>query len=120
MSKYVYQKFLLHCDYEGTEISDFPYFKGDINSVLDYHCDYCLFDIGRPIVRKISVANIDNQIDTEEDWNQLLILLKNFEIIVLYDYNINSSNPIIQRYREVTMKAYLYRLRENGINIFVA
>lgn len=120
MSKYVYQKFLLNCDYEDTEISDFPYYDGDLNKVLDYRCDYCLFDVGQLLVRKISVSDIDNQIDTEEDWNQLLKMLKEFELIVLYDCNINSSNPIMLNYREVTMKAYLYRLRENGISISVA
>ena len=47
-------------------------------------------------------------------------VLKEFEVIVLYDYVINSSDPIIQSYRDVTLKAYLYRLKENGVNVCLA
>jgi len=120
MSKYVYQKFLLNCNYEGTEISDFPYYKGEISSVLDFRCDYCLFDVGKTFVRKICAEDIDEQVDTEEDWNKLLKLLKEFDVVVLYDYRVNSSNPIIQSYRNVTLRAYLYRLKEHGINVCLA
>ncbi len=34
--------------------------------MLDYTYDYCLFDIGKEVVRKISVAEIDDRIDTED------------------------------------------------------
>lgn len=120
MSKYVYQKFLLNCNYEDINIKDFPTFAGNVKDLQDYHCDYCLFDVGRTLTRKISVVDIDEQVDTEEDWNQLIKVLKGFEVIVLYDYVIDSSNPIIQSYRDVTLRAYLYRLRENGINVYLA
>ena len=120
MSKYVYQKFLLNCNYEDIIIEDFPTFVGDVNDVQDYRCDYCLFDVGKTLVRKISAVDIDEQVDTEEDWNQLIKVLKEFEVIVLIDYVIDSSNPIIQSYRDVTLRAYLYRLKENGINVYLA
>ena len=51
MSKYVYQKFLLNCDYENVKITDCSYYKGDIGNLLDYRCDYCLFDIGKNMIR---------------------------------------------------------------------
>ena len=120
MSKYVYQKFLLNCDYEDTVISDFPHYEGDVNSVLDYRCGYCLLDVGKTLVRKISAESIDEQVDTEEDWNRLLDILKEFEVIVLCDYGVSSSNPIIQSYRNVTLRAYLYRLKENGLSVCLA
>lgn len=72
MSKYIYQKFLLNCNYEEININDFPVFEGDVKCILDYRCDYCLFDINKTLIRKISIADIDEQVDTEEDWNQLL------------------------------------------------
>ncbi len=120
MNKYVYQKFLLNCNYDDISINDFPTFEGDVKCVQDYRCDYCLFDVGKTTTRKISVSDIDEQVDTEEDWNQLIKVLKDFEVIVLYDYAINSANPIIQNYRDVTLRAYLYRLKENEVNIYLA
>ncbi len=120
MSKYVYQKFLLNCNYEDMSIKDFPTFEGDVKDVQDYRCDYCLFDVGRTLTRKISAVDIDEQVDTEEDWNQLIKVLKGFDVIVLYDYTINSTNPIIQNYRDATLRAYLYRLKENRVNVYLA
>ena len=79
-----------------------------------------LFDVGRTLTRKISAVDIDNQVDTEDNWNQLIKVLKEFEIIILYDYTVNSTNPIIQNYRDVTLNAYLYRLKENGVNVYLA
>lgn len=117
MDKYVYQKFLLKCDYEDIKIADFPHYEGNLESVLDYRCDYCLFDVGKTLIRKISVSDIDNQVDTEDDWNQLMKGLKEFEVIVIYDYILDSANPIIQSYREATLKAYLYRLVENNMQV---
>ncbi len=120
MSKYIYQKFLLNCNYEDININDFPVFEGDAKCILDYRCDYCLFDIDKTLIRKISVADIDEQVDTDEDWNQLVKVLKEFEVIVLYDYIINSANSIIHSYREATIKAYLYRLQKSEIKVCLA
>ena len=120
MSKYVYQKFLLNCDYENVKITDCSYYKGDIGNLLDYRCDYCLFDIGKNMIRKLSITDIDEQVDTEDDWNRLLDALKGLDVLVLYDYDIDSSNPIIKNYREATLKAYLCRLEEDNIKICLA
>lgn len=120
MGKYIYQKFLLNCDYEDVQISDFPHYEESIENVLDYRCDYCLFDLGKAVVRKLSVAEIDEQIDSEENWTFLLHTLRGLDVLVLYDYDIDSANPIISSYREATLKAYLYRFKENNINIYLA
>ncbi|WP_027437121.1 hypothetical protein [Lachnospira multipara] len=50
MSKYIYQKFLLNCNYEVININDFPVFEGDVKYILDYRCDYCLFDINKTLI----------------------------------------------------------------------
>ena len=34
--------------------------------MFDYTYDYCLFDIGKEVVQKISVAEIDDKIDTKD------------------------------------------------------
>ncbi len=120
MSKYVYQKFLLNCAYEDVKIADFPRYEGDIESVLDYRWEYSLFDIGKMLVRKLDIADIDEQVDTEDDWNRFLDLLKGLDVLVLYGYDIDSSNPIIKSYREATLKAYLYKFKENNVNIYLA
>ena len=48
MSKYIYQKFLLNCNYEDININDFPVFEGDVKcfykkeplcgSLISYSC----------------------------------------------------------------------------------
>lgn len=45
-------------------------YAGKIENVLDYTYGYCLFDIGKEVVRKISVAEIDDRIDTEDFLSQ--------------------------------------------------
>lgn len=119
MSKYIYQKFLLNCDYESIKISDIPIFDGKIEEILDFRHEYCLFDIGKKIIRKIDVADIDEQIDLEEDWEKLLKALSKIDVIVLYNYQVNSENPIIKNYREATVKAYLYRLLKLKAKLYI-
>ena len=119
MDKYIYQKFLLNCDYESIELHDFPFFEGNIDDVLDYHHDYCIFDIGKDVIRKIDIAEIDDRVDTEEDWNNLVNMLCEVDSVVLYNYGVNATNLIINRYRETTLKAYLYRLLKSNTKIYL-
>ena len=119
MNKYIYQKFLLNCDYESINLSEIPVFDGNMENVLDYSYDYCLFDVGQKVIRKISIAEIDDWVDTEDDWDKLIKQLCDVDIVVLCDYEVVVSNPIIKSYREATLKAYLYRLMKNKENVYL-
>lgn len=112
MKKYAYQKFLLNCDYEKVKMEDIPWFIGNIDEIIDYREGYCLFDLNHAITRKIDISYLDEYVDTEDDWKIVLDMLRDVEIIIVYNSDVSYSNPIIQKYREATIKAYFYRLMQ--------
>lgn len=120
MNKYTYQKFLLNCNYEKIKIQDIPCFPDDINQVMDFSEDYCLFDVGNLVIRKIDINYLDEYVDTEEDWQSVLDAFQDVDVIVVYNCDAVYSNPIIQNYREATVKAYLCRLMELNKQIYRA
>lgn len=117
--KYSYQKFLLQCDYENISLSDTPCFMGDISCVLDFREERCLFDIG-PMIRKIDLSYLDETVDTEDDWNNIVALLKKADIIVIYNSKFDNHSLIFTDYREATIKAYLYRLKTLNKKVYIA
>lgn len=119
MSKYIYQKFLLKCDYETVILSNFTKYDGNINLVLDYKDEYCMIDIGNSVIRKVNIDELDENIDTEEDWNNFVKCLQSVDKIILYYEGTKYSNPIIANYREATIKAYLCRLMQLGKTVFL-
>lgn len=120
MGKYIYQKFLLNCDYETVQTSKFLKYKGNLDMVLDFREDYCLFDVGRPIIRKIDIAYLDENVDTESDWNAVVESLAIVNELIVCGCDKAYPNPIVQCYREATIKAYLYRLMQLNINILLS
>lgn len=119
MNKYIYQKFLLNCDYEDIQLSELPIYEGDENELLDYQYDYCLFDVGKTVTRKVNISDLDEKVDTEEDWVALLNSLQGIEVIVLCDHEVNYKNPIINNYREATIKAYICRFIQANKKIYL-
>lgn len=111
MKLYVYQKFLLANPYDGVKMEAIPFFQGNIDSVLDVEMPYTLFDVNKEYIRKVDVEYLDNCIDTECEWNifaQKIVELD--EIVLVCDSN-KSTNPIISKYRECTVKAYVYLVK---------
>ena len=60
MKKYIYQKFLLMCDYDSIDIDDYEIYHENIALVLPYTMKKCLLDYNTEFVRKINVEDIDN------------------------------------------------------------
>ena len=90
-----------------------------INLVLDYKDEYCMIDIGNSVIRKVNIDELDENIDTEEDWNNFVKCLQSVDKIILYYEGAKYSNPIIANYREAIIKAYLCRLMQLGKTVFL-
>ena len=118
-NKYIYQKFLLNCDYESVDLRNVPLFEGALDEVQPYGEEYSLFDVGRSMVRKLRIDSLDDMIDTEDDWNLFIDSLKEIDYLVLYDALGKINIPIIGEYREATLKAYICRLEYAGVNLYI-
>ena len=121
MSKYIYQKFLLKCDYDNCSIADYTITNRNISWVPEYGEEFCLLDFGaEKRVRKISVNQLDASIDTEEDWNVFVKGLNDVDVLVVTGCFDKYKNPIIDAYREATKRSYLYRLSQADVYIEIA
>ncbi len=119
MKKYIYQKFLLNCDYRGICLSEIPQYNADLRSVLEYGMEYCILDYGREIVRKININSLNCMIDTEMDWNEFMDSINWVDSIVLYSSQGGIDNPIIREYWKVCLQAFVYRLKQSNSKIKV-
>lgn len=119
MKKYIYQKFLLNCEYETISIEDFL-FDGNVSHIQYLGTAYNLLDVNVPFIRKIEVSNIDDIIDEQEDWDEFLSYCKDLDCLIIMIKKYDIDNPIILAYREATLKAYVFRLQMAGIKTTVA
>ena len=79
--------------------------------------DYCLFDVGNEVVRKIKLTQLDDIVDTEEDWDIFIKSINNIDVLILLESDKDYGNTIIQDYRLATFKAYLKRLEKVNVKI---
>ncbi len=117
MKKYVYQKFLLNCNYEDVNLDNYEHSKRNLELIPEYGQDYCLFDVGNEVVRKIKLTQLDDIIDTEEDWEVFIESLNNIDVLILLETDKEYGNIIIQNYRLATFKAYLKRFEKVKIEL---
>ena len=115
MSKYIYQKFLLQCDYEKLDIESIPSYRLDLKNVMPFDMEFCIFDLDVPVVRKIDISEMDSSIDTEEDWMKFVARVSELDELIICDRKEHYKNPIICEYRMATLQAYLYRLQHSDI-----
>ena len=109
MKKYIYQKFLLNCNYESIRLEQIPEYETSTELIMPYGTGYCLFDVGQPVLRRIQLTELDKMIDTEDDWNAFVKSLEGIDCLVIEKQKM-SANPIIRAYRQATLQAYCLRL----------
>ena len=117
MKKYIYQKFLLHCEYDHVDLDGYARYDGKLEYVPKYGEGYCLFDVGKSIIRQISISDLDNKIDTDEDWNEFILSLRKIDTLVIRGTEVQYENPIMNNYRKATIMAYLKRLADAKIRV---
>ncbi|MCF0232034.1 MAG: hypothetical protein HUJ63_07180 [Enterococcus sp.] len=115
MKKYIYQKFLLHTDYDDFDIESVPKYTKSLEEILEFPHKPCLFDQDK-VIRKLDFYKLDTLIDTIEDWNKFIKEASALDELILYCNNNIVENPIIRDYRSATINAYLNLLLKSDMN----
>jgi len=99
MRKYLFQRFLPNCNTDNIQLD---------STLFDGMCD----------AQRVSVSELDETIDTEEN---LVSFLKSFSpggIIVLTYDRPEYNNPILRDYAIKTLKSYIYWIRHYGYECY--
>ncbi len=115
MKNYIYQKFLLNCNYDEISLDSIPQYTGNLDYILEYVEPYCLLDVDNRIIRKLNVSFLDTIVDDESDWEDFLSQIEPIDELILYYDVTDIVNPIIYVYRDVTLKAYIYRILKSKV-----
>ena len=115
MKKYIYQKFLLHSDYEDFDIELVPKYTRSLDEILEFPHKPCLFDQDK-VIRKLDFCKLDMLVDTIEDWNKFITEASALDGLILYCDEDIAKNPTIKDYRSATIKAYLNLLSNSNLN----
>lgn len=117
--QYMHQEFLLYCPYSEITIEDYVY---NGNPYLFSYRDqsYNLFDFQNGIIRRgISLSELDEIIDTEDDFNRFVKEIKWIDELIIIDDRPIFTNCILKNYSQNTLKAYLYRINCTGMRCFI-
>lgn len=118
MKKYIYQDFLLKCPYTEIIIEEALWHGTD--HLQNYKEPYNLFDwINHSKIRSISLSELDYTVDTEEDFTKEVEKLRGLDTLIIRNDRPNISNVYIKSYSDATLKAYIYRFRNAGLQCFV-
>lgn len=115
MKKYIYQKFLLQCEYEGISLEPLYDTGIDVLKVQYINQEYNILDTGGLYMRKVQVSDLDRMVDGEYEWQQFTEKVQGLDALILVIAPSKYPNPIVGRYREATIKAYVYRLLQSGV-----
>lgn len=98
MRKYLFQRFLTNLNADDADFDSLSYIVGNTHIV--------------------SVSELDERIDTEEDLCKFLSQFSHEDTIILTDDRPNYSNPILCDYALITSKSYLYWIHHLGYKCF--
>ncbi len=86
----------------------------------NYDEPYNLFDwTNQRKIRSISLLELDCTIDTEEDFKKKIDNMCGLDTLVIRNDRPSVSNVYVKTYFEATIKAYIYRFRNAGIQCFI-
>ena len=99
MRKYLFQRFLPNCNTDNIQLD---------STLFDGTCD----------AHRVSISELDEKIDTEDDLRNLLNHFSADDIIVLKYDRPDYNNPILREYAHKTLKSYIYWIRNYGYECF--
>ncbi len=117
MKNYIYQKFLLNCDYKSIDLANLPRYTKTLDFIPYAGISPCILDFNNEIHRKVSLEYLDNKIDNLDDWNSFTNCLDGISTLIIYDFKLYTENPIISNYRIATLQAYIYHLKNSVQNL---
>lgn len=113
--KYLWQKFLLNqTDYENVRLRIYHVGRS-VLKLEKYGVERNLFDGKNGFVRRLSLSQLDDEIDGEGDWEKFARECSSLNRLIIGVENLYENNSISYDYRICTMKAYAKRLADNGI-----
>lgn len=114
--KYLRQKFLLNqTDYEDVRLRIY-HVSQSVLKVEQYGVGRNLFDGKNGFVRRIFLSQMDNEIDSADDWNKFSKKCSSLSRLIVCIENLHEKNPISYDYRICTLKAYAKRFMDSGIS----
>ena len=119
MKNYVYQAFLLQCPCTNIDLSRFVW--QDIIPLETWkNHDYDLYDwLNQSCIRSIFLSELDFNIDSLDDFRNLLTLMDGIDIPVIINDRPYIPNLLISAYAEITLKAYIWYFADAGITCYV-
>lgn len=112
MKYYIRQKFLWFTpDYDKERLVTV---KTSLDAIQKWGGERNLFDCGAPLVRRITVCEMDDSIDTEEEWERFVVAAQKVDLLYI-ETSEAPQNPIVRAYRLATLQAYSRRLRDAGV-----
>ncbi len=112
MKNYIRQKYLfLTPDFDQEQIVAV---KTSLDMIQQWGVERNLFDCGAPLIRRIMVSEMDDLIDTEEEWERFVVEAQKVDLLYIETPKA-PQNRIVRAYRLTTLKSYSRRLRDAGV-----
>lgn len=115
MIRHIHQDFLLSCGYETVRPEALSVPWEEVGWHLDVGEPRCLLDGTAPLVRKLSVSLLAAGLSTKDDWEAFVAQLRGIATVILVDDRPAATCPIVARYADSTLRAFIFRLQEAGI-----
>lgn len=119
MKNYIYQAFLLQCPWADIDLLQFIW-QGNLQLESWKNPDYSLYDwLKQRCIRTILLSELDFNIDTLDDFRNLLTLLDGIDTLVIINDRAHTPSHLISAYAEITLKAYIWHFENAGITCYV-
>ena len=101
------QDFLFECDFNRINLEEYA-FKENLYWIQSYKKPLNLFDFTQyETIRSVSVSELNRKIKTEQDWKIFIDSIRIFTGIIFIREKISNQNPVIKRFEENQIKAYI-------------
>ena len=100
MRKYLYQRFLPNCDTENMDLRSY------LSSI-------------EAKAQRLSLTELDEKVDTEEDLKKILCQFKSDVPIVLVDDRPLYENIILSEYAKKTFLSYVFWIKHFGFECYI-
>ena len=115
MIKHINQGFLLQCAYKSVKTTELSVPWGEVGWYPCWQVPRELLDGSKPLIRKMPLSMLVHGASSQEEWDAFTARLQGIATIILVDDRPASNNPIVTRYVDSTLCAFICRLQEVGI-----
>ena len=115
------QEYLLQCPYLEVNLDEhlLHISSDELKQIQEWSIERNLFDNKNSCKRLMNLSWLDSHTDTYDAWKTLMLKLSHINKLILYNDRIKTENPIILSRNDASLKAYIYRLQQEGIECFI-